>query len=129
MEVMMSWRRLLSCSQWHEHSVALPALKSKICKVSNINFKALWEILGPSCDEFYAYLFLGGIPVMGGHPGKYVTGYQQNLTQKINSLMAEDFDKTFLERVKKSAMNNKEYQEELQRIPQTDRGKLSFGKD
>ena len=64
-----------------------------------------------------------------GKQGFESTGYQQNLTQKINSLTAEDFDKTFLERVKKSAMNNKEYQEELQRIPRTDREKLSFGKD
>ena len=68
----MNWRRLLSCSQWYEHSVALPVLKSKISKVSNSNFKALREILGPSCDELYAYLFLGRIPVIGSHQGKYV---------------------------------------------------------
>src|SRR5205807_4503779 len=72
MEVMMSLRRLLSCSRRRGHSVGLPALKCKICKVSNINSEALRGILGPSRDEFYAYLFLGGIPVMGGHPVKYV---------------------------------------------------------
>ena len=45
------------------------------------------------------------------------TGYQQNLTAKISSLTAEDFDKTFLERVKKSAEKDEEYQKELSKDP------------
>ena len=63
-----------------------------------------------------------------GKQGFGSTRYQQNLTHKINSLTAEDFDKSFLERVKKSAVNDKEYQEELSKDPANQQGLIFFQK-
>ena len=56
------------------------------------------------------------------------TGYQQNLTLKIISLVAKDFNKTFLERIKKSAEKDEEYQRELAKDPTNKQGIIFFQK-
>ena len=63
-----------------------------------------------------------------GNQGFGRTGYQQNRTLKISTLTAEEFDKTFLERVKESARKDKEYQEDLAKDPTNQRGLIFFQK-
>ena len=63
-----------------------------------------------------------------GNHGFGSTGYQQNLTTKISSLTAKDFDKTFLERVRMSAKKDEEYQKELSKDHTNQRGLIFFQK-
>ena len=63
-----------------------------------------------------------------GKQGFGSTGYQQNLTRKINSLVANDFDKDFLERVRKAAEKDEEYQKELSKDPTNKTGIVLFQK-
>ena len=63
-----------------------------------------------------------------GNQGFGITGYQQNLTTKISSLTAEDFDKTFLERVRKTAEKDEEYKKELSKDPTNKQGLIFFQK-
>ena len=63
-----------------------------------------------------------------GEEGFGSTGYQQNLTRRISSLTANSFDKDFLERVKKSAEKDEEYQKELSKNPTNKEGVIFFQK-
>ena len=63
-----------------------------------------------------------------GEDGFGSTGYQPNLTRKISSLTAMDFDKDFLERVKTSVERDKEYQKELTKDPSNKSGLIFFQK-
>ena len=63
-----------------------------------------------------------------GYQGFGSTGYQQNLGTKISSLTAEDFDRTFLERVRIAAKGDEEYQKELSNDPTNQQGVIFFQK-
>ena len=63
-----------------------------------------------------------------GEEGFGSTGYQQNLTRRISSLTANNFDKDFLERVNKSAEKDEEYQKELSKDPTNKEGVIFFQK-